>query len=666
MSQDLVLNLVPIEVGAKTIHVTPAAERSAETVSSSLLFNDERDENFLWSYSPSADSRAVEITSDRIPVAKRLIGRSIRDFLFDAGLTVAAEDFIGRVIAFEFSHDSTRNAAAVYKRYFVRAVAPRDQHACKGHSWHLNISYGGEVEITKAALNSSQELGRAAVKAVANRVMKRVEHLAPAEFSSDGTHAVVSAPVRSVLGFSLNYSRVSNKYSRQYDESLLFYRKYLQGKVIHQFITVFESGFQAVSDSQIRTATKDSNLLLFGENHTHYSPYNGLKEYGPYQAMSEPYKFFFVFHKDDAAHANKLYGCLNRGLRGFPGLQRFVGLNLNLDREKTITFTDEDPTAQVSAALERLQFEAGTRYLAIYISRVKKDDPDDVKRGIYYRLKKLFLEKNIRSQVVIKDNIDLDNFNYFLPNIAIAILAKLGGVPWRLSRPIKQDVIVGLGAFREAPDSVFLGTTVAFKNDGTFIKFDSDSVTSVNDLSNFFRSILASIVQELPEIKRLIIHFYKQMNYLEEQAVLRALESFNLRVPYIVATINEEEALVPFDSVYSGRMPTSGTCVVLRRGDYLLCNNTRYADLTGSKIDDFPFPVRIRISRTSLRDLADDDIQQIIDQVYQFSRMYWVSVKQKGKPVTVLYSERVAAASAAFEGRRIPRSDTAAKSLWFL
>jgi len=523
----------------------------------------------------------------------------------------------------------------------------------------------GETEVTTATLATMPALRTSASRVIAGQTMRKIERLTPDE-ALHNVRAVVSYDVRKLLGYAPNYVRVANKYSRQYDESYEFYKNYLFGKTVHDFVTVFESGFQSINEGQVRKATKDSNLLLFGNNHTNFNPYNGLKEYGPYQPVSGDYRFFFVFHKEDAAYANRLYSCLTKGLKGFPGLYRFVGLQLALEREKTITFVNDNPVNEIQEAISGYTFDQNTRYMAIYISRVKKDDVDEEKRLIYYRLKKVFLESNVSSQVVYRDNISLDNFNYFLPNISIAILAKLGGIPWRLSRPVRHDLIVGLGAFRETPTSLILGTTVAFKNDGTFLKFDSHQVASVGDLISFFQSILASVAHSQPEIKRLVVHFYKQMNHEEEGAVSAALQLLNLRIPYIVATINEEDALIPFDAGYSGKMPTRGTCIVLKRGDYLLCNNTRYADVTGSRIEDFPFPVRIKISRTSLADLSDEDVQQIIDQVYQFSRMYWVSVKQKGKPVTVLYSERVAAISAAFENRQLPRTDTATKSLWFL
>jgi len=664
MKQDLVLNLVPIELAPKAIYVGPDTGGGKDLIDPESVGQPASDTKVAWDLNEFENSVRLMIGADQVPMMKRLVGRYLRDFLLQQPGLIVAADFIGSIVALEFSHANQRGETNVYKKYSVRVLAPRDQHACKRHSWHLNVSYEGETEIATASMSTVDGLREVTRKAIVGRTIKRIAEVTDQDVAG-GALAVVNRDVAKLLKIQTRYTKVANKYARQFEESVGFYDKYLRGKNVSDLMTVYTSGFQTISDGQLRAATKDSNLLLFGENHTHFNPYNGLKEYGPYQSVQSGYKFFFVFHKDDAAYANKLHACLNRGLKGFPGLYRFVGLNLDLDKEKTIRFSDENPVNQVTSGLNGIKFDEKTRYLAIYISRINRDDPDDEKRAIYFRLKKAFLEKNISSQVVFRENIELDNFNYFLPNIAIAILAKLGGIPWRLSRPIRHDLVVGLGAFRES-NNVLLGTTVAFKNDGTFIKFDANQVNTVADLVSFFERILSSVAHEFTDVRRLVVHFYKQMNRSEERAVSMALEKLNLKIPYLVATINEESQIVPFDASYSGRMPVSGTCVVLRRGDYLLCNNTRYSEMTGARIDDFPFPVRIRISKSSIEDLADEDIQHVIDQAYQFSRMYWVSVKQKGKPVTILYSERVAAISAAFEDRQLPQTETATKSLWFL
>jgi len=54
----------------------------------------------------------------------------------------------------------------------------------------------------------------------------------------------------------------------------------------------------------------------------------------------------------------------------------------------------------------------------------------------------------------------------------------------------------------------------------------------------------------------------------------------------------------------------------------------------------------------------------LIDQVYQFSRMYWTSVTQQNLPVTVKYPEMVAEKYPHFETNNIP--DFGKENLWFL
>jgi len=57
-------------------------------------------------------------------------------------------------------------------------------------------------------------------------------------------------------------------------------------------------------------------------------------------------------------------------------------------------------------------------------------------------------------------------------------------------------------------------------------------------------------------------------------------------------------------------------------------------------------------------------VSELIDQVYQFSRMYWKSVRQRNMPVTIEYSELVAKMISHFENKDLEQF--ARTSLWFL
>ena len=61
---------------------------------------------------------------------------------------------------------------------------------------------------------------------------------------------------------------------------------------------------------------------------------------------------------------------------------------------------------------------------------------------IYYKVKELLLKRNITSQAIdpVKLKQQGKGWVYSLPNIAVAVLAKLEGIPWRLNPPIKNEL----------------------------------------------------------------------------------------------------------------------------------------------------------------------------------------------------------------------------------
>lgn len=98
---------------------------------------------------------------------------------------------------------------------------------------------------------------------------------------------------------------------------------------------------------------------------------------------------------------------------------------------------------------------------------------------------------------------------------------------------------------------------------------------------------------------------------------------------------------------------------------YLLCNNTRYSDAPIGKMDGHPLPIKIKIHSTDNEITQNtDELKKLIDQVYQFSRMYWKSVKQQNLPVTIKYPEMIARMIPYFEDKDIP--EFGKNNLWFL
>ena len=687
MEQNLIMNLIPFNFSFEKIPIYYSdSEETPNIISKKLLglseSNDlpESNERVYWDLKEFTNSQKLEIKKndqEKFRAISNIVKKTLQEYFLEQQLIVD-KNFTSDIIVLEKTDNYTQDGLIKYKQFIVRIIRPKQQYACfNGNSWFLSISYGGKKEITKKPLKLYTDDHNIIKKVLVGNKVKFLNNLTVKEKQSDNTKVIVSNKLRKRKNWPRNFYKTPNKYSYFYNEISNFYEKYLKGQDItiieDKKVSIFSSGFQKIIDTQIIKTKTDSNLLTFGENQTHFSPYYGIKEYGPLQSIEQGnYKFFFIFHKEDRDIANKLYTYFTKGTQGFPGLFRFANLNVEIDKQKTIEFTKEENLIQeIKEQLESLTFDLNIKYLGIYISRIKKDDIDPEKEKVYYKLKQMLLEKNITSQVIYRDNINNPDFRYFLPNIGVAILAKLGGIPWRLSRPIENDLVIGVGAFRprNQNQNTYIGTTMTFKNDGSFVAFDSSKANSVQDIANFLRNIILDISkkQDINKFNRIIIHYYKMMSKKESKIIENTLEQLNLKIPYIVLHITESGNYIPFDTAYNGKMPVSGTCIIIKnKWLYLLCNNERYSNTTGARIKDYPFPIQIKVSKASQQQLSITDIKSLIDQVYQFSRMYWRSVKQKEKPVTILYSEQIAKMSSGFDIGKLPSSPMAKKTVWFL
>jgi argonaute-like protein implicated in RNA metabolism and viral defense len=98
-------------------------------------------------------------------------------------------------------------------------------------------------------------------------------------------------------------------------------------------------------------------------------------------------------------------------------------------------------------------------------------------------MKEKLLNRNISSQCIETDKmmqvltederINRKNFAYTLQNMAIAINAKLGGIPWHINTSISKELIVGVGMFKHLDTNIqYIGSAFSFDNIGTFNSFE--------------------------------------------------------------------------------------------------------------------------------------------------------------------------------------------------
>lgn len=434
----------------------------------------------------------------------------------------------------------------------------------------------------------------------------------------------------------------------------------------------------------VSLTSKGTNLLRFGRG-THTDPYEGLKAFKPcVPAPKGHYRFFFICHESDKETAN-LFHKYSKKEKGFINFAEFLSLPVTYDENLHIIFSNIDnPITEIQEKLSNTSLVPNTNYLAVYISPYSKYEPDPVKRNFYYKIKQLLLQYNISSQVIHNEKINSSDFRYSVTNIAVAILAKLGGIPWRLDREINNELVIGIGAFKTKKyNTRYIGSTFCFANDGHFKGFNVLPADNHRLLAGAIREAVEEYRNQHQDTERLIIHFYKRMSNSEIVPIIKQLKSIDKDIPIVIVTVNKTESsdLVLFDDEYKHKMPYSGTYIPIGMNSYILCNNTRYRPtLTDEHTDEerdaekiqlakqlksFPLPVKLHLQSTDESIIKDpEEVRKLIDQVYQFSRMYWKSVSQQSIPVTTKYPEMVAEIYPHFEGGKL--YDFGKKNLWFL
>ncbi|NDP22458.1 MAG: hypothetical protein GZ091_15445 [Paludibacter sp.] len=481
----------------------------------------------------------------------------------------------------------------------------------------------------------------------------------------------------------------SNRYLKYWKELVDFRATFLTDKEIANFMHL-ESAWKTAVPERL---TNEKKEVQFG-NGTHDEPKYGMRLHGPKTLIEDNVIFFFILHSTDKALAVTINDYLkgieskfNGGLSGYLKMKYTTELNLS------IVFEDKNnPIAEICAKIKEKSIlsNASKRYVAIYLSPHSKITQNSQHKAIYYQLKEQLLLRGIVSQTIdanktwgygrpteeVNGKIRAalsSNFQYSLPNIFVAIHAKLGGTPWCLESQASDELVIGISAYRSRDlDKQYLGSTFSFTNEGKFQGFDCFKSSQVAVLAGSIALKVKNYCQEKQDLKRLVIHFYKRLSWRELKPIEKALSELGMSVPVVIVSINKaySDDLVGFDLSSEHLMPLSGTFVALHNSQYLLYNNQLLKGL--EKINEregYPFPLKITIQQflpdknESIATSPEDTIS-LLEQVCRFSQLYWKSVSRQWMPVTLRYPEMLAQIFPHFKYKDLTESGS--ESLWFL
>lgn len=455
-----------------------------------------------------------------------------------------------------------------------------------------------------------------------------------------------------------------------------FYDYFLNKPDFKEVLPLHDTGFYAADNTAVFQVSDESNNLAYETPNKGRTPKREFRYKKPFKRCD--YKnvhLFFIYHKDDLQTKDKLQHYLENGLEHYPGLTEYAGILFHVDEAKEICFEDRsNPLPEIEAFLEVNSYnEDNVKYLAIYLTPFSKEETRKQSVRVYVRVKEMLLKRYIACQFVEPETVEVpnNNFKWSLTNMSVAILAKLGGIPWKLSQDPKNELVVGIGAFRH-PDGVqYLSSAFSFDDTGHFNEFDYFMKNETEELAGKISAKVKDFAKSHGTPKRLVIHFYKERMSEEEiapiETALLELQTSN-PVPIFIIHVNKTEAkdIIAYDIDWKGYwMPYSGTYTPIGNKKYLLFNNSRYPGEKFNAMDGYPFPIKLSIDCTDIKQLENEQIiKELINQVYQFSRMYFKSLIQQNLPVTVKYPEIIAELAPYMDGSSLP--DNTKNNLWFL
>ncbi|HQU79947.1 MAG TPA: Piwi domain-containing protein [Azonexus sp.] len=342
-----------------------------------------------------------------------------------------------------------------------------------------------------------------------------------------------------------------------------------------------------------------------------------------------------------------------RGFLGIYGLQ-----------DITLTFVEADSftaDAYHTAASKAVRMGAeGTPWHLALVQTERDSRQLPPQRNPYLVAKAAFLSNQIPTQFIAFETFAMapGNLAYTLSNLALAVYAKLGGIPWLIKsdKGIAHEVVIGLGSAaigesRFSKKERIVGITSVFRGDGGYLLSNLSNAVPMakygEALTDSLQATLQRVRSEMNWIKgdsvRVIVHAFKPMRNTEIESVKAALKEFSeFDLQFAFLHVKQDHPYLLFDDDSVGTKGRGEKTPI--RGLYAeVGDNETLLTLTGPQqlkrpTDGLPKPLLLTLHRDS----TFTDIIYLTKQVYWFSNHSWRSFLPAAMPVTIYYSDLVA------------------------
>jgi len=340
---------------------------------------------------------------------------------------------------------------------------------------------------------------------------------------------------------------------------------------------------------------------------------------------------------------------LLKGHRTFPGLGQMFRIGFTNDQVESLVVEGDFSTPSAAAhnygnaitewnSRSRLSDPKLALVLVPHSERWETERP-------YYEAKASFARLGIPTQMVTAELMQNDReFGWSVANIALAVFAKLGGIPWVVESPADdQDLIIGVGRADIRDNSAGLrrifGYALSFTSNGVYRQSWSftpaaSEETYLDRLEEAITSALASARDADEPFNRLVIHLGKKTGWKEAKAARQAITAAQISLPVALIRLDDSSLYDIADGHSDTFAPSKGIAVRLSERKALL----QTEGLTSVGVPSGPLLIEL----DERSDVGPEVLDELASQTFRLAHANWRGFNARSQPVTLVYGELLA------------------------
>ena len=427
------------------------------------------------------------------------------------------------------------------------------------------------------------------------------------------------------------------------------------------------------SDHGVRTAKQLDYCFDSSRSKRHKYAWPGLTAHGPFsqETFSRPSPRILVVCPVAALEAS---GTFVRQLSdGSPNTRAFIkgmrqtfGLaDIRFEYAAVEKTSDGSVSDSYRQAIHESLCRGDTPDAAIVIIRDEDSDLPD-SQNPYLHSKALLLMAGVPSQEARLSTITRNpaGLQYVLQNVALALYAKMGGVPWTIDHDIGvvDELVIGIGTAELSTSRMtkrqrYIGITTVFRGDGSYLVGQLSREATYSEypavLRSAVRDTLISIKNrngwQVGDRIRLIFHAARPPKCIDfAELMTEAVEAIgkDQQIDVAFLTVSQDHPFTLFNESQPGKQTSKGPKgefvpdrgLIIRTGRYSRLITTSGVTLVKRAGLPLSRPLHVNLRRGS----TFDDLDYLAEQVLKFTQLSWRSTQPASIPVTIYYSELIA------------------------